>query len=130
MISQTIILGRLGADPETKEISGNTVANFSVATTDKWTDKNTGEKKEETQWHKCQAWGPIAKNIGQHLSKGSLVYLEGKNKTRKWTDKDGNDRYITEIDVKKVQFLDGKKEDKPVNYADPKHLNSQSEITF
>ena len=85
------------------------VATVSLATTETWKDKNTGEKKEATEWHRLVFWGKLAEVVGEYLGKGSQIYVEGRNKTRKWTDKNGVDRYTTEIIVSEMQML-GKKE--------------------
>lgn len=108
-INKVIIVGRLGADVESKALdSGKTVANMSVATSETWKDKD-GEKQEKTEWHRINIWGAQAENCARFLKKGSQVYVEGKIQTRKWQDNDGNDRYSTEIVASTVQFLDSKK---------------------
>ncbi|MBE8221561.1 MAG: single-stranded DNA-binding protein [Bdellovibrionales bacterium] len=107
-LNKAMIIGRLGGNPEIKTISaGNTVANFSVATSENWT--KDGEKKERTEWHKIVVWGKMADICGKYLSKGSSVYIEGRIQTRSWEDKDGQKRYTTEINANRVQFLDTKK---------------------
>jgi single-strand DNA-binding protein len=88
--------------------SGEAVANFSVATSESWKDKQTGEKKESTEWHRCSAFGKLADIIGQYVGRGSQLYIEGSLKTRKWQDKDGQDRYTTEIKVDQMKMLGGK----------------------
>jgi len=99
-INKVILIGNLGAKPEVKYASnGNAIANLSVATSDSWTDKNTGEKQERTEWHRVSLFGKLAEIAGQYLDKGSKVYVEGKLQTRKWQDKEGKDRYTTEIVV-------------------------------
>lgn len=103
-LNKATIMGHLGRDPELKNTqSGTAVCNLSVATSYKPRD---GEEK--TEWHRVTAWGKTAENCGQYLSKGSLVYVEGRIETRKWTDKDGQDRYTTEIQAYEVKFLSGK----------------------
>lgn len=110
-INKVILIGNLGNDPEVKYLpSGGAVANFTVATSESWTDKATQQKKEETEWHKIVIYQRLAEIAGEYLRKGSKVYLEGKLKTRKWQDKDGNDRYTTEIVVNEMQMLDGKQD--------------------
>jgi single-strand DNA-binding protein len=108
-VNKVIIVGNLGQDPDVRYTQdGKAIANFSIATTESWKDKNTGEKKEKTEWHRVVVFGKIAEVCGEYLSKGSPVYIEGKLQTRKWTDKDGNDKYTTEIVVDMrgtVQFL-------------------------
>jgi single-strand DNA-binding protein len=96
-VSKTIILGRLGKDPETRSLdNGGTVSNFSVATSESYKDKTTGEKKEVVEWHNIVLWGGLAEIAQKYLSKGDLVYIEGKNRTRSW-EKDGITRYTTEV---------------------------------
>lgn len=97
-INKVILVGNLGAKPEVKYASnGNAIANLSVATSESWTDKNTGQKQEKTEWHRVSVFGKLAEIAGQYLDKGSKVYVEGKLQTRKWQDKTGADRYTTEI---------------------------------
>lgn len=105
-INKVIIVGNLGKDPETRFMpDGKAVCNFSVATTDKWTDKTTNEKKEATEWHRVSSFGRLAEICGEYLKKGSQVYVEGKLRTRKWQDKEGQDRYTTEIIADAMQML-------------------------
>lgn len=97
-INKAIIIGRLGRDPEIRcTNSGDAVANLSVATSEAWKDKNTGEKKEKTEWHRVTVWGKLAEIAERYLKKGSQVYLEGQIETRKWTDQNGQEKYSTEI---------------------------------
>lgn len=97
-VNKVIILGRLGQDPEVRYMpSGGAVANLNVATSESWNDKNSGEKKEKTEWHRVSIFGKLAEIAGEYLRKGSQVYLEGKLQTRKWQDQQGQDRYTTEI---------------------------------
>ena len=109
-VNKVIIIGNLGNDPEVKFLpnGSNAVANLTVATSESWKDKNTGENKEVTEWHRCVAYGKVAEICGQYLNKGSKVYLEGKLKTRKWQGQDGQDRYTTEIVFDQMQMLDSK----------------------
>ena len=110
-LNKVMIIGNVGKDPEVSYTpSGMAVARFSVATKDIWTDKSTGEKKEKTEWHRIVAWGKTAEFCGNYLSKGRLVYIEGKIETRKWTDKDGAEKYTTEIKADRVQGLDKREE--------------------
>ena len=109
MLNKVTLIGRLGKDPETKTLpSGDAVTNFSVATTEKWKDKQSGEAKETTEWHRISMFGKLAEIAGKYLKKGALVYLEGSIKTRKWTDKDGIEKYSTEIVAETMQMLGGK----------------------
>jgi single-strand DNA-binding protein len=108
-VNKVIIVGNVGKDPEMRFLpSGEAVANFSVATSESWKDKQTGEKKESTEWHRCSAFGKLADIIGQYVGRGSQLYIEGSLKTRKWQDKDGQDRYTTEIKVDQMKMLGGK----------------------
>ncbi len=117
-LNRVEVIGHFGKDPEIRYVSnGSAVANFSVATSEKWNDKQTGEKKEKTEWHNVVAWGKLGEIVGEYASKGRLVYVEGKLQTRKWDDKDGVTRYTTEIVASQVLMLD-KGGHKPVN-ADP-----------
>lgn len=105
-INKVIIVGNLGADPETRYLpSGDPVTNLRVATTDSWKDKETGEKKETTEWHRIVLFRRLAEVAGQYLKKGSQVYIEGRIRTRKWQDKDGQERYTTEIEAEEMKML-------------------------
>ena len=105
-VNKVIVVGNLGKDPETRFLpDGKAVCNFSVATTDTWKDKATGEKKEATEWHRVSSFGRLAEICGEYLKKGSQVYIEGKLRTRKWQDKEGQDRYTTEIIADAMQML-------------------------
>lgn len=106
-----IIVGRLGRDPEVKYLqSGTAVANFSVATSESWNDKQSGERKEQTEWHRITCFGRLAEIAGEFLRKGSKVYIEGSLRTREW-EKDGQKHYTTEINARELQMLDGKSQD-------------------
>jgi single-strand DNA-binding protein len=108
-INKVILIGNLGADPETRAMpSGMTVANIRVATSEAWKDKQSGEAKEKTEWHNVAMFGRLGEIAGEYLKKGSKVYLEGRLQTRKWQDKQGNDRYTTEIIANEMQMLDGR----------------------
>jgi single-strand DNA-binding protein len=108
-VNKVIIVGNLGRDPETRYMpSGDAVTNITVATTDSWKDKGTGEKKETTEWHRIAFFGKLAEIAGQYLKKGSQVYVEGSLKTRKYTDKDGVEKYATEIRADSMQMLGGR----------------------
>jgi single-strand DNA-binding protein len=108
-VNKWIGIGNLGRDPETKTIpSGQTVTNFSLACNEVWKDKN-GEKQERVEWVRVIAWGTLGENCGKYLAKGRQAYVEGKLQTRKWQDKDGNDRWTTEVVARNVVFLGGGK---------------------
>jgi single-strand DNA-binding protein len=105
-VNKVIIVGNLGADPETRYTpSGDAVTNIRVATTDRWKDKTSGEMKESTEWHRISFFGRLAEVAGEYLKKGSQVYVEGSLRTRKWQDKDGQDRYSTDIRADVMQML-------------------------
>jgi single-strand DNA-binding protein len=105
-VNKVIVVGNLGADPETRYLpSGEAVTNIRVATTDRWKDKASGEMKEATEWHRIAFFGRLAEIAGEYLKKGSQVYVEGSLRTRKWQDKDGHDRYSTEIRGDVMQML-------------------------
>ena len=111
-VNKAIILGHLGNDPEVRYMpNGEPVANLSIATSETWNDKNTGEKREKTEWHRVVAYRRTAEIIGQYTRKGSKLYVEGKLQTRKWTDNNGVDRYTTEIIADSVQLLDSRRDD-------------------
>ena len=115
-INKCIILGRVGNDPEIRySASGSAIANLSVATSEQWKDKQTGEKKEQTEWHRIVIFGKLAEVAGEYLRKGSQVYIEGQLRTRKWSDSNGVDRYTTEIVIPQMggvmQMLGGKRDD-------------------
>ncbi|MGH8670048.1 MAG: single-stranded DNA-binding protein [Burkholderiales bacterium] len=105
-VNKVIIVGNLGADPETRYMpNGDAVTNIRVATTDRWKDKTSGEMKEATEWHRIAFFGRLATIAGEYLKKGSQVYVEGSLRTRKWQDKDGQDRYSTDIRADVMQML-------------------------
>lgn len=107
-INKVIIVGHLGADPETRQFSnGGSVTNISVATSEQWTDKQTGEKREATEWHRVSLFNRLGEIAAQYLRKGSQVYIEGSLRTRKWQDQNGQDRYTTEIRADQMQMLGG-----------------------
>jgi len=108
-LNSCTFIGNLGKDPESRFLpDGTAVANFSIACSESYKDKNTGEQVEKTEWINCVAWRKLAEVIGKYLHKGSKVWIEGKFTTRKWQDKDGNDRWTTEIVVSNMLMLDGK----------------------
>jgi single-strand DNA-binding protein len=107
-LNRVMIIGHLGRDPETRYMpNGDAVTNFSVATSESWKDKNTGEKKETTEWHRITCYRKLGEIAGQYLKKGSTVYVEGKLTTKKWTDKEGKDRYTTEIIANEMKMFGG-----------------------
>ncbi|WP_114690167.1 single-stranded DNA-binding protein [Polynucleobacter necessarius] len=108
-VNKVIIVGNVGRDPETRYMpSGDAVTNISVATSDRYKDKQTGEMKETTEWHRVAFFGKLAEIAGQYLKKGSQVYVEGRLRTRKWTDASGQEKYSTEIVAETMQMLGGK----------------------
>lgn len=105
-INKVIIVGNLGRDPETRYTTGGeAICNVAVATSDRWKDKNTGEQREATEWHRITFFGKLAEIAGQYLKKGSQIYVEGKLRTRKYTDKDGIEKYATDIIGDQMQML-------------------------
>ena len=105
-INRATIAGHLGKDPEVRYTgSGTAVASFSVATTERWKDRDSGEKQERTEWHKVTAWAQKAEYVGKYAKKGHAVLVEGKIQTRKWQDREGNDRYTTEIVASEIHIL-------------------------
>jgi single-strand DNA-binding protein len=108
-VNKVILVGNLGRDPEVRySPDGAAISNFSIATTDTWRDKATGEKKESTEWHRIVFFGKTAEIVAQYLKKGSAVYVEGALRTRKWTDKEGQERYTTEVVGDRMQMLGGR----------------------
>jgi single-strand DNA-binding protein len=108
-VNKVILIGRLGRDPEVRYTpDGTAIANFSIATSEEWKDKNTGEKQERTEWHRIVAFRRLGEICGEYLSKGRQVYIEGRLQTRDWQDKDGNKRYTTEIVASAMQMLGSK----------------------
>lgn len=134
-INKVIIVGYLGNDPEIRTMpNGEPVANISVATSEVWNDKNTGERREATEWHRIILFRRLAEIAGQYLRKGSLVYVEGKLKTRKWQDQNGQDRYTTEIQADSLTMLGGRGDkpqaQKPATPAEPVVDNFDDDIPF
>lgn len=108
-INKVILIGNLGRDPQTRYMpSGDAVTNFSIATSDSWKDKQTGEQQERTEWHNIVCFRRLGEIASEYLRKGSKVYIEGRLQTRKWQDKEGHDRYTTEIVANDMQMLDGR----------------------
>jgi single-strand DNA-binding protein len=105
-VNKVILIGNLGKDPETRYLpSGEALTSFSIATSETWKDKTSGEKKEATEWHRISAFGKLAEICGEYLRKGSQVYIEGSLRTRKWQDKEGQDRYTTEVRADQMRML-------------------------
>ena len=125
-INKVIIVGNLGNDPEIRTMpTGEQIANITVATSESWTDKNSGEKKTQTEWHRIVLYRRLAEIAAQYLHKGSQVYIEGRLKTRKWQDNNGQDRYTTEIQGDNLQMLGGRNQDAAQNQS-PKQQKAQS----
>ncbi|PID54897.1 MAG: single-stranded DNA-binding protein [Gammaproteobacteria bacterium] len=117
-VNKVILIGNLGRDPETRSFpSGGMVANVSLATTDNWKDRETGELKSATEWHNLVFRNRLAEIAGQYLRKGSKIYVEGAIRTRKWQDQQGQDRYTTEINVREMQMLDGRNDGSGGNWS-------------
>ncbi len=111
-VNKVILIGNLGKDPEVRYFpNGDAVCSVSIATSETWTDKQSGEKRERTEWHNVVFMKKLAEIAGQYLVKGSKVYVEGALRTRKWQDREGTDRYTTEVIVRDMQMLDGRRED-------------------
>lgn len=112
-VNKVILVGNLGADPETRFMpNGDAVANVRLATTESWKDKSSGEKREITEWHRVVFFRKLAEIVGQYLKKGSAVYIEGRIRTRKWQDKEGQDRYVVEIIASEMQMLGSRPSEK------------------
>jgi single-strand DNA-binding protein len=110
-LNQVQLIGRLGKDPEVRHMpNGEAICSLSVATSESWKDKNTGEKREATEWHRVVLFGRLAEVAGQYLKKGALAFFQGKLKTRKWQAQDGSDRYTTEINAHEMKMLGGKQD--------------------
>jgi single-strand DNA-binding protein len=108
-VNKVILVGNLGADPETRAMpSGSTVANIRIATTESWKDKTSGEQQERTEWHRIALFGRLGEIAAEYLKKGSQVYIEGSIRTRKWQDKEGKERFSTEIVANEMQMLGGR----------------------
>ena len=111
-VNKVILVGNLGSDPEVKTTpSGAQVANFSLATSESWTDKASGEKQTKTEWHRLVLWRRLAEIAGQYLKKGAKIYVEGKLETRSWEDKEGQKRYTTEVVVHQLEMLGGDRQE-------------------
>ena len=146
-VNKVILVGTLGRDPESKSFpNGGSICNFSVATSEAWTDKNSGERKEVTEWHRITANGKLGENAQKYLKKGSKVYLEGSLRTRQWTDQNGQERYATEVRLDSMQMLDSRpqgqqqapqqqqggyaQQPKPQGYAPQAQNNFDDDIPF
>ncbi len=126
-INKVILIGNLGADPETRHTAGgNAVANLRVATSETWRDRQSGEQRENTEWHNVVLFGRLGEIAGEYLRKGSKVYLEGRLQTRKWQDRDGNDRYTTEVIANEMQMLDTRGGSAPMDQGRDSYGRSES----
>ena len=111
-VNEATLIGRLGRDPESRNMqNGDAICNISLATSEKWKDKASGDQKESTEWHRVVFYGRLAEVAGQYLKKGALVYVKGKIKTRKWSDKDGVEKYTTEIHGHELKMLSSRDDD-------------------
>lgn len=127
-VNKAILIGNLGKDPETRYMpNGDAVCSFSIATSEQWTDKQSGEKKESTEWHNIVAFRKLAEICSQYLAKGSSIYIEGRIKTEKWQDQQGNDRYTTKIYADNMKMLGGKRDgDQPRSESAPAQNQQRS----
>ncbi|MEZ5534118.1 MAG: single-stranded DNA-binding protein [Thiolinea sp.] len=126
-INKVILVGTLGRDPETKYMpSGGAVTNISLATSEQWKDKNSGDRQERTEWHRVVFFNKLAEIAGQYLRKGQQVYVEGKLQTRKWQGQDGQDRYTTEIVVSEMEMLGGGSRDSGSDFGGGQQYSSAS----
>ncbi|WP_421722592.1 single-stranded DNA-binding protein [Alloalcanivorax xenomutans] len=124
-VNKVILIGRLGADPETRFMpSGGAVTNFTLATSEQWKDKQTGQPQERTEWHKCVAFNKLGDICGEYLKKGAHVYVEGSLRTRKWQAQDGQDRFTTEIILNDMQML-GSRDGQPRQQANDEPQQNQ-----
>jgi single-strand DNA-binding protein len=111
MFNEATLIGYVGKKPESRTLpNGRAVTSFSLATSERWKDKESGEQREQTEWHSCQAFGRQAEIVAQFVNKGDLLMVQGRIQTRKWQDKEGNDRYTTEIQVQNVRLMPNKRE--------------------
>lgn len=125
-VNKVILIGNLGKDPEMRYMpSGEAIANFSVATSENWTDKTSGDKKEATEWHRVVFFGRTAEVVGQYVKKGSKIYVEGRLQTRKWQDKEGQDRYTTEVRGDVMRMLDRRGEGSGSMDQEPPQVESR-----
>jgi len=127
-VNKVILVGNLGADPDVREMpTGGSVARLSIATSESWRDKVTGDQKERTEWHRVVFFGKRAETVSQYLKKGSKIYVEGSLRTNKWQDKDGNDRYTTEVIAGNFQFLDSRGSGENVTQNIPSESSSEDD---
>lgn len=125
-LNKATIIGRLGNDPEIRyATSGAAIANVSIATNERWKDKSSGEMQERTEWHRVIFFGKLAEIVEQYLAKGSQIYVEGRLQTRKWSDKEGQDRYTTEIVANEMQMLGGRDGDSSTSNFPPKQQTAR-----
>ena len=126
-VNKVILLGTVGRDPEVRSLgaSGSTVTSISLATSEAWKDKNTGQLTEQTEWHRVVFYGRLAEISGEYLRKGSKVYVEGSLRTRKWQDQNGQDKYTTEIVASEMQMLDSRSGDN-TGFSEPRAQNTGS----
>lgn len=134
-LNKVMLIGNVGRDPEVRSVGGSKVVNLSIATTERWTDKNSGEKKEKTEWNRVVIWNEkIAEVAERYLTKGSKVYVEGQLQTRKWTDKDGQERYTTEVVLQRFRgemvMLGDKGDAQPKAAAKASSMDLDDEIPF
>lgn len=127
-VNKVILIGNLGADPEVRFMpSGGAVANLRIATSESWKDKQTGEQHERTEWHTIVLFNRLGEIAGEYLKKGSKIYIEGSLRTRKWQDKNGQDRYTTEIVGSEMQMLDSKGGGQNISTEDPQSRSASTE---
>lgn len=128
-VNQVTLIGNLGSDPEVRtSAGGTTVANINVATSEAWTDRNSGEREERTEWHRCVMFGKLGEIAGQYMRKGMQVYVQGSLRTRKWQDRNGVERYTTEIVVKDMQMLGKTGPVAPVQHGEQARKVSGSDV--
>jgi len=117
-VNKVILIGNIGKDPETRySAGGSAITSLTLATSESWKDKQSGEMQERTEWHRVSMFGRLAEIAGEYLKKGSKVYIEGKLQTRKWQDQSGQDKYTTEIVASEMQMMDGRTQDQPAQPA-------------
>lgn len=130
-INKVILVGNLGQDPEIRVFqNGDSVANITVATSESWKDRNTGEQREKTEWHRVSMFKKLAEIAGQYLKKGSKVYIEGSLKTRKWQDQTGNERYVTEVHATTMQMLESMKNVENRGATNKKNVNQYNNNNY